>query len=443
MPSLLTLGQHALRTMTLIAFFTISAFSLASEDPKEDPRKVVENAATQMTQRLIADKEKIETQSYYVEHLVDELLLPVVDHVYMARMVLAKNWKKASETQKKQFVNAFKHKVIRTYAGAFKAFNGENIIFEDAQLSKTGNRALVKSAIQRIGAPEISVSYKLFNKNGQWLTYDAVIEGVSLVKSFRDQFNQSIDQHGLAQAISLLAAEYKSETPILKMAGQSWAPYISNQLPANGLAVNLVTEVFAHAGYQVDMEFMPWQRVAAELNSGTIDISVASWYNETRAQETQFTDPYLNNELIIIKRKKDSLSYATPAEFKTYINNRGYRLGVFKDFGYGDYFTEIAPLVSLNFYKYCPQMVRDVANKNTDIALLDHWTAQNSLDNAKNIADHLEIMPTVIKRSLHVTISKQRSDHQTIAEAFNKALAEMKENGRYQEILKKHNYPDL
>jgi phospholipid transport system substrate-binding protein len=437
MPSTMKLSQYILRTMGLIAFLLISTPSFATEDP----RKIVEDAATQMTQRLIADKEKVNSQSYYVEHLVDEILLPVVDHVYMARKVLAKNWNKTSNTQKKQFVDAFKHKVIRTYAGAFKAFSGETIKFEDAKFSKTGNRALVKSAIQRIGAPEISVTYKLFSKNGKWLTYDAVIEGVSLVKSFRDQFNQSIEQHGLAQAISLLAAEYKSETPTLKMAGHNWEPYISNQQPANGLAVNIVTEVFTRAGYQIEMEFMPWQRVVEEMSSGAIDMSVASWYNETRARETQFTDSYLNNDLVIIKRKLDSLTYSTPAEFKTYIDTRGYRLGIFKDFGYGDYFSEIAPLVSLNYYKYCTQMIRDVANKNTDIALLDNWTAQNSLGNSKNIADHIEVMPTLIKRSLHVTISKNNKDHQIIAEAFNKSLAEMKRDGSYQELLKKHKYP--
>jgi polar amino acid transport system substrate-binding protein len=172
-------------------------------------------------------------------------------------------------------------------------------------------------------------------------------------------------------------------------------------------------------------------------------MSVASWYNETRARETQFTDSYLNNDLVIIKRKLDRLDYSTPAEFKTYVNKRDYRLAVFKDYGYGDYFSEIAPLVSLNYYKYCTHMIRDVANKNTDIALLDNWTAQNSLESSKNIADHLEVMPTLIKRNLHVTISKNRSDHQVIAEAFNKSLAEMKQDGSYQELLKKHKYPAL
>ncbi len=439
MPSLSIFCGSLFRCMLLIASFAMSHAYATTP-----PREVVETAAQLMTERLIIDKDKIATHDYYVEHLVDEILLPVVDHVYMAKRVLAKNWKKTSKEQKKIFVSAFKHKVIRTYAGAFKAFNGEKIIFQDPKFNKTGKKASVKSAIQRIGAPAINVTYKLFFKDEKWLTYDVVIEGVSLVKSFRDQFNQSIGKNGLAQAISLLAAEYKSETPILKMAGHAWEPYISNQLPANGLAVNLVTAIFTRAGYQVEMEFMPWQRVGEGLSNGEVDMSVGSWYNETRAKELLFTDAYLENELVIIKRKQDKLAFNTPQEFKDYVSTRGYRLGVFKDYGYGETFDEIAPLVSISYFKYCTNMLRDVATKKTDIALIDYWTAENSLKHNKNVADHLEVLPSaLINRGLHVTISLQRDDHKQIALAFNKTLKEMKEDGSYNKILMKHNFPKL
>lgn len=438
MPSAKSFSGIILRLMLLSTLFSVN-LSYANS-----PREVVEIAAQNMTQRLIDDKEKIASQDYYLEHLVNELLLPVVDHVYMAKRVLSKNWKKTSKEQKKVFVNAFKHKVIRTYAGAFKAFNGETIQFQDAKFNKTGKKASVKSAIQRVGAPAINVTYKLYLKKGQWLTYDVVIEGVSLVKSFRDQFKQSIEKHGLAQAISLLASEYKSETPTLKMAGHAWEPYISKQLPANGLAVNLVTAVFARAGYQVEMEFMPWLRVGEGLSSGEIDLSVGSWYNETRAKELFFTDPYLDNQLVIVKRQQDPLSFNSSDEFKDYVTGKSYRLGVFKDYGYGETFDQIAPLVSLNYFKYCTNMLRDVATKKVDLALMDHWSVDNSLKSNKNVADHLEILPTpLISRGLHVTISLKNKDHKVIAQAFNDTLQAMKEDGSYDKILAKHNFPQI
>ncbi|MBL4796480.1 MAG: ABC transporter substrate-binding protein [Oleispira sp.] len=438
MPTFISLNSLLMRFILLSSCFISAQITLAAEDP----RQIIETAAKEMTSRLITDKDKIANQEYYLEQLVDELLLPFVDHEFMAKRVLAKNWKKASTSQKQQFTKAFKHKVIRTYAGAFKAFNGESIIFEDAKYNKSGKKASVKSAIQRSGAPAINVTYKLYLKNDHWLTYDVVIEGVSLVKSFRDQLSQSINKHGIAQAISALASEYKSETPILIMAGGTWTPYISNQLPANGLAVHIVTAVMSRAGYQVEMKFMPWQRVSEGLASGDIDISVGSWYNETRAKETKFTDAYLTNNLMIIKRKNDPLSFNSIEEFKQNVKKKGYRLGVFKDYGYGNDFNEVAPLVSINYYKYCSQMMRDVATKESDLALLDHWTAIHSMQNKQNIADHLEITPTpLITRDLYVTISHKNSQYKLIAEAFNQTLKAMKADGSYNKILQQHHYP--
>lgn len=438
MPTFIRLHQHLLKLLCLLTCVFYAQFSTADNDP----RAVVESAAKAMTARLISDKDKIANQEYYLENLVDELLLPAVDHELMAKKVLAKHWRKASAAQRNQFTESFKHKVIRTYAGAFKAFNGEKIVFEDAKYNKSGKKASVKSAIQRVGAPAINITYLLYVKNNRWLTYDAVIEGVSLVKSFRDQINQSINEHGLAQAISALADEYKTESKVLVMAGGTWEPYISNQLPANGLAVNIVTQVMKRAGYEVDMRFMPWQRVSEGLANGEIDVSVASWYNQTRAQESQFSDPYLVNDLMIIKRKDDLLAFNSIAEFKQKIDQKNYRLGVFKDFGYGDEFNNIAPLVSLNYYKFCNLMIRDVATKNTDIALIDHWTAVSSLENKQNIASHLEVAPTpLISRNLHITISHKNSQYQQIATNFNKALKAMKADGSYTKILEQHSYP--
>ena len=87
-------------------------------------------------------------------------------------------------------------------------------------------------------------------------------------------------------------------------------------------------------------------------------------------------------------------------------------------------------------------MIRDVATKNTDIALIDHWTAVSSLENKQNIASHLEVAPTpLISRNLHITISHKNSQYQQIATNFNKALKAMKADGSYTKILEQHSYP--
>lgn len=417
------------------------AVSTSQAQLLHSPRYVVETTANKMTTRLIADKVKVAEQAYYIEHLVEEVLLPVVDHTYMTRSVLAKHWRKATNEQKLQFIDALKHKVIRTYAGAFKAFNGETIVFQDAKFNRAGNKASVRSTIERTGASAINVTYMLYRQNDGWLTYDVVIEGVSLVTSFRDQFGLSIEKHGLAQAISLLASEYKNQNPVLKLGGDIWEPYISNHLPANGLAVKLVSEVLIRAGYQVEVEIMPWLKVSTGLASGDVDISIASWFNETRAKEMQFTQPYLDNELVIVKRKSDDFSFDSAQSFKTNLKNREYKLGIFKDYGYGEFFNEIAPYTSINYFKFCTSMLRDIATGKIDIALIDRWTAEKNLLLQQNVAEHLAIIPTtVITKPLHTAISGKRKDRKDIAANFNKTLKEMRADGSYDKILMQYNY---
>jgi polar amino acid transport system substrate-binding protein len=419
-----------------------SLFALVSHAEQDVPRQLVESASQQMTERLIADRQMVQSQDYYVEQLVDELLLPVVDHVYMSKRVLGKHWRRASKDQQKAFVAAFKQKVIRTYAGAFKAFNGEEIRFDESRLNKKGNQALLKSQIVRIGAANIRVDYKLYFKKGNWRVFDVIIEGVSLTKSFRDQVSMSIEQDGLAKAISKLADEYKSEAPQVKLGGHAWGPYLGKHLPNYGLAADIVTAAFTRVGYQVTIEFMPWSRVVEESANGELDGSIATWHTPERAESLYFSDSYVDNKLVFIKRSNDPFEFQGAVQAQQSIANKGYRLGIIDDFAYGKEFDQVKSLFNLEVREYCSQLFRDVANKNLDLALVDHWVADTELTNKKHIAEHLmRVVGTLASRSLHVTIPKSSKNGKTLIDAFNTGLARLKQDGTYQQLLEQHQFP--
>lgn len=419
-----------------------SLFAVTAHAKDDIPRQLVEEASVNMTSRLIEDRELVQTQDYYLENLVDELLLPVVDHVYMAKRVLGKHWKRASKEQQKTFVRAFKQKVVRTYAGAFKAFNGEKIKFENSRLNKKGNQAFVKSQILRIGAANIRVDYKLYFKKEKWRVFDVIIEGVSLVKSFRDQVSINIEKDGLAKAISKLAAEYKSETPEVKLGGSAWGPYLGKHLPNYGLAAEIVSAAFSRVGYQVKIEFMPWPRVLDEVADGTLDGSIATWHTEERAKTLLFTDAYIANKLIFVKRGNDPFNYQNPEQLKQFTEGKSYRLGVFNDFAYGPEFNKVQPLFKIEEREYCSQLFRDVANKSLDIALVDHWVADAELKDKKHIADHLTTVAGVLEnRPLHATFPRTNKRSKDLVAAFNAGLKRLKQDGTYQTLLDQHKFP--
>ncbi len=59
----------------------------------------------------------------------------------------------------------------------------------------------------RSGADPIAVDYLLRNVNGQWKIFDVMIEGISYVQTFRNQFDAPLRQKGIAQ----VAAELRSD----------------------------------------------------------------------------------------------------------------------------------------------------------------------------------------------------------------------------------------
>ena len=67
-----------------------------------------------------------------------------------------------------------------------------------------GKYALVKTQIVRKDGV-IDVDYKMLKENGQWLVYDFVIEGFSLIRNYRSQFSKIISTESYAILVSKLS----------------------------------------------------------------------------------------------------------------------------------------------------------------------------------------------------------------------------------------------
>lgn len=167
-----------------------------------DPLSVTESAAKKLTDSLTADKAIIKQQPEHVERLVETILLPIFDDQLISKLVLGEYWTSATAEQQAAFVKGFQKILIRTYASAFAAYDGQEITFKKPIYDKSNKKALVHSEIKQRNAPPIVVSYKLRLKNEQWLVYDAEIEGVGVVKSYRSQFIDEIRQKGFEQMVA-------------------------------------------------------------------------------------------------------------------------------------------------------------------------------------------------------------------------------------------------
>ena len=171
------------------------------------PKVVAEDAAKRLTDRLTQEKAAIEKTPGLVKLLVEQELLPIFDANLMSKLVMSSNWKKASDEQRQAFTLAFRNILIKTYSNAFAAYDGQKLEFNDPIFDKTHTKAIVRSRILQKEKMPILVDYSMRKTNQGWLVYDAVIEGVGVVKSYRSQIKEKVDEKGIALMIKDLELE--------------------------------------------------------------------------------------------------------------------------------------------------------------------------------------------------------------------------------------------
>lgn len=115
-----------------------------------------------------------------------EAISPVFNFEEMSRRSLGQHWRMRSPEEREVFLELFTTILKDTYAGKLDTYTGEEIIYLSER--QENNIATVRTRfITRNN--EISVDYRLLNRQGEWTVYDVIIEGVSMVNNYRSQFN--------------------------------------------------------------------------------------------------------------------------------------------------------------------------------------------------------------------------------------------------------------
>ena len=116
------------------------------------------------------------------------------DFQTISQSVLATNWQKATPEERKRFVEFFSQYLQHTYTEKMMQYSNEYVRYGAEKVS--GRRATVETYIVT-GKTDIPVTYKLRLNEGKWFAYDVVIEGVSLVRNYRDTYAVIVKSEGI------------------------------------------------------------------------------------------------------------------------------------------------------------------------------------------------------------------------------------------------------
>jgi phospholipid transport system substrate-binding protein len=168
------------------------------------PQQLIDSAAKAMLKELDANRADYRKNPQKVYALVDRILLPNFDVDYAARLVLGKHWRSATPEQRKRFVGAFYRSLLNNYGDALVDFTADRLRVLPASIDANAATASVRTEVIRNNGQKVPVSYSLRRTPQGWKAWDVVIEGISYVKSFRDDFGAEIDRKGVDSLIQRL-----------------------------------------------------------------------------------------------------------------------------------------------------------------------------------------------------------------------------------------------
>ena len=191
-------------THIITLFFLLSPALLAKESAHTFVIKTVEEISVFITE----NKTMLENNEEYLRTKVDELVIPKLNISLMSKIVLGRdNWIASNDYQKREFQKAFRSLMVRTYMKSLTAFDGEKMKFMPFKVGKKPNIARVNS-IYLLSEGELPVSYRLkFTESNGWKVFDIIIDGISLLKNYRTDFQEHIQNNGINSLIAELSGD--------------------------------------------------------------------------------------------------------------------------------------------------------------------------------------------------------------------------------------------
>ena len=212
--------------MKLYATFLAGALAVLSYLPPasaeavtfSDPYKMMEVLADNTFSRIAQDQSKITANPEVLRDIVNEELVPYIDSRYAALRVIG-NSADLRQTPREDllaFVDAFQNYMVATYAGVFTQYRDQKVMIEPGRINDNQKIISIKTRVIDPGKPDINIEFKLRRgkDSENWLVFDMVAEGISLLDSKRAELGNLIRQQGLNSVTALLLE--KAKAPITK-----------------------------------------------------------------------------------------------------------------------------------------------------------------------------------------------------------------------------------
>ncbi|MEJ2684133.1 MAG: ABC transporter substrate-binding protein [Candidatus Sulfobium sp.] len=184
----------------------VSAANVFAGVPMDEVKKTTDEVLAVLRNKELKGPGKEELRRQKILGIVSQ----VFDFREMAKRSLGIYWRKRTPQERDEFVPLYKDLLNRTYMRKVERYTNEKIIYTDESIQ--GDYAVVRTRVETNTGTQIPLEYRLMKKDGKWVVYDVVIEGVSLVNNYRSQFSQIIRSDSYAGLVKRLKKKTVKDT---------------------------------------------------------------------------------------------------------------------------------------------------------------------------------------------------------------------------------------
>ncbi len=179
------------------------------------PSKLVLDNSTRVLSTLEARRAEFRKDRSALKGFIESEFTRVFDQNYAARLVLGVHGRGASDADVKVFAEALSDNLMSRYGNSLLDFNQALRVRVKSETSLPGNRGVrVSTELLRAGGEPIPVDYLMRKVGGQWKIFDVMVEGISYVQTFRNQFDGPLRQKSITQvAAELRTGKVKADAP--------------------------------------------------------------------------------------------------------------------------------------------------------------------------------------------------------------------------------------
>lgn len=143
---------------------------------------------------------------------LEKLFSDSVDFDWVAKFVMGRYWRKATDAQKKRYVGEYRKFLTLHYTSRFADYTSGTFKVTNAEETKAGEYrvSMELKSDEKSNDPPVYVDYRVRKGKSGFMIFDVIVEGVSLITTQRSEFASVLNDKGIDHLTDQLAAKSRS-----------------------------------------------------------------------------------------------------------------------------------------------------------------------------------------------------------------------------------------